>query len=107
VETTITKQLKELDRLYARNAANQTIPGMKFLERTLTPDAIQKLRNLVAGDLQGFQDKLDVAGTLTLIPNQPPESFERQEIKYLIEPEIPKGALVLVTARQAPKSLRS
>jgi|GEM_PF-5680370 energy-coupling factor transporter ATP-binding protein EcfA2 len=33
----------------------------------------------------------------TLIRNQPPESFEHQAIKYLIEPEVPKGALILVT----------
>jgi energy-coupling factor transporter ATP-binding protein EcfA2 len=38
-----------------------------------------------------------VESTLALIRNQPPESFEHQEIKYLIEPEVPKGALVLVT----------
>jgi predicted ATP-dependent serine protease len=38
---------------------------------------------------------------LALIRSQPPESFDRLEIKYLIEPEIPKGALVLITGKPA------
>jgi KaiC/GvpD/RAD55 family RecA-like ATPase len=46
-----------------------------------------------------------VKSTLALIRSQPPESFKHQEIKYLIEPEVPKGALVLVTG--APGSGKS
>ncbi|HYW38064.1 MAG TPA: AAA family ATPase [Terriglobales bacterium] len=105
VEGTITKQLKELDRLYTRRTTNQVIPGFKYLERTLTPDAIQKLRSLVAGDSRCSAETSGVKSTLALIRSQPPESFEHQEIKYLIEPEIPKGALVLVTG--APGSGKS
>src|ERR1041384_7625685 len=104
-ETTINKQLKELDRLYARQVNKQVIPGLKYLERSLTPDAIEKVRSLVAVDSRRLRDDSNVAGTLALIRNQPPESFEKQEIKYLIEPEIPKGALVLITG--APGSGKS
>ena len=105
VAGTITKQLKELDRLYARNAGNQVIPGSKFLERTLTSDAIQKVRTLVAGHSRCLAETSGVKSTLALIRSQPPESFKHQEIKYLIEPEVPKGALVLVTG--APGSGKS
>ena len=105
VAGTITKQLKELDRLYARKAGNQVIPGFNFLERTLTSDAIQKVRTIVAGDSRCLLETSGVKSTLELIRNQPPESFEHQEIKYLIEPEVPKGALVLVTG--APGSGKS
>jgi hypothetical protein len=105
VAGTIAKQLTELDRLYARKASNQVIPGFKFLERTLTSDAIQKVRTLVAGGSRCLAETSAVESTLALIRNQPPESFERQEIKYLIEPEVPKGALVLVTG--APGSGKS
>ena len=96
VERTITKQLKELDRLHARRADNQVLPGFKYLERTLTQDAIKKVRLLLTGD-SCLEEPSGVVSTLALIRNQPPESFEHQEIKYLIEPEVPKGALVLVT----------
>ena len=104
-ERTITKQLKELDRLYGRQAANQVLPGFKYLERTLTAEALQKVRTLVAGDSRCSAETSGVKSTLALIRNQPPESFEHQEIKYLIEPEVPKGALVLVTG--APGSGKS
>src|ERR1019366_8650634 len=96
-ERTITKQLKELDRLYGRQAANQVLPGFKYLERTLTQDAIKKVRLLLTGDSRCLEEPSGVESTLALIRNQPPESFAHQEIKYLIEPEVPKGALVLVT----------
>jgi hypothetical protein len=36
---------------------------------------------------------------LAQIASHPPESFDRQEITYLIEPEIPRGALVLISGR--------
>jgi archaellum biogenesis ATPase FlaH len=36
---------------------------------------------------------------LDLIESQSPETFDMQEVTYLVEPEIPKGALVLVTGK--------
>lgn len=97
MEATIRKQLKELDTLYDRQANRQALPGYTFLARTITPNAIQNVRAILTGTGSSRVPSSDVEGTLTLIRNQPPESFERQEIKYLIEPEIPRGALVLIT----------
>jgi KaiC/GvpD/RAD55 family RecA-like ATPase len=59
----------------------------------------------VGGDSRRLEETSSVKSTLALIRNQPPESFEHQEIKYLIEPEVPKGALVLITG--APGSGKS
>lgn len=36
---------------------------------------------------------------LAVLRKERPESFDRQKIRYLIEPEIPNGALVLVTGK--------
>ena len=43
--------------------------------------------------------KTSALDLLALIESQPPESFDRQEVSYLVEPEVPKGALVLVTGK--------
>lgn len=43
------------------------------------------------------QQKPSIRDILDLIRNKPPESFADQEISYLIEPEIPNGALILIT----------
>jgi KaiC/GvpD/RAD55 family RecA-like ATPase len=45
------------------------------------------------------KSQMSVEDTLKAIRQHPPESYDKQEIKYLIEPEIPKGALVMVTGK--------
>jgi KaiC/GvpD/RAD55 family RecA-like ATPase len=68
------------------------------------------LHNAIASTGETYQQKpaappntlkpqFSVGDTLKAIRQRPPESYDKQEIKYLIEPEIPKGALVMVTGK--------
>jgi putative DNA primase/helicase len=101
---TITKQLKVLDEHFKRQATGEIIAGYKFLSETLTTETIDGIRALLQGRAD-TDNASRVASILTAIRDHPPQSYAHQEIKYLIEPEVPKGALVLVTG--APASGKS
>jgi hypothetical protein len=92
---TLQKQKRELDRIYDRLAKSELVFGYKWLEETLTPSTVGRVRSLVVET----KDTSKVQSTLNLIRQQPPESFAHQDIKYLVEPEVPKGALVLITGK--------
>ena len=92
---TTEKQLKELDRLFDRATAKEVIPGLPYLTDLVTPEVLQMLRDFKAP--KAAKAKQTVAEILEIIRNHPPEWFPPEEITYLIEPEIPKGFLVLVT----------
>jgi hypothetical protein len=95
IDATLQKQMKMLDTLYDRATAKNDIPSFNYLADLVKPETLEIVRNLKTK----HHSKASVEDTLALIRNQPPESFSRQEIKYLIEPEIPKGALVLITGK--------
>jgi hypothetical protein len=95
IDGTFQKQLKMLDTLYNRATVKQDIPSFNYLADTVTPEMLAVVRDLKPTT----QAATSVEDTLALIRSQPPESFDRQEIRYLIEPEIPKGALVLITGK--------
>lgn len=95
VDATLQKQMKMLDTLYDRATAKNDIPSFNYLADMVKPETLAFVRNQKAK----AQSTVSVEDTLALIRNQPPESFDWQDIKYLIEPLIPKGALVLITGK--------
>jgi len=72
-----------------------SIPSFNYLADIVKPETLAFVRNLKPK----AESKASIEDTLALIRSQPPESFDRQDIKYLIEPVIPKGALVLITGK--------
>jgi len=95
IDGTFQKQLKMLDTLYDRATAKNDIPSFNYLANIVKPETLAFVRNLKPK----AESKTSIEDTLALIRSQPPESFDRQDIKYLIEPVIPKGALVLITGK--------
>jgi archaellum biogenesis ATPase FlaH len=96
VSATLHKHREILARLFSSEDRSK-LPSVKYLteHKLLTPETIEIVRSL---DKPGVQ-KADAAGVLTLIRMQPPESFERTPIKYLIDPLIPAGSLVMITGQ--------
>ena len=98
VQAAIEKQMKTLDTLYDRATAKGDIPSFNYLADVVNPETLAFVRKLKSRDQTSTSNR-SVEDTLAMIRKQPPESFDRQEIRYLIEPEIPKGALVLITGK--------
>jgi putative DNA primase/helicase len=74
-DMTITKAIERTTETYNRTGTNEPPPS------TICPTPTK------------------AADVLSIIASQPPESFDKQEITYLIEPEIPRGALVMISGK--------
>jgi len=95
VDEMFADQVRSLDTLYGRRGEGEQIPSFTALSKEVRPETLELVRTFKATAKTAHS----VEETLTLIRQHPPESYDRQEIKYLIEPEIPKGALVMVTGK--------